>query len=310
VSGKKIVVLGTGGTVAGRAASSQDNVGYVAGQVAVADLLQGVPVPASAQVVAEQVAQIDSKDMDFEVWRQLALRCTHWLGQPDVQGLLITHGTDTLEETAFFLHCVLQPAKPVVLTGAMRPATSATADGPRNLADALAVAAHPGARGVVAVLAGRIHEAQHVAKLHTSDPRAFESGDAGPLGQVDQGAIAMQREWPGTGQRLRDPAALPQGAGWPRVEIVLSHAGASGAVVEALVAQGVRGLVVAGTGNGTVHHALEAALLQAQSAGVHVLRTTRCARGEVRPHAGDRLPHAPSLSPVKARIALMLDLMG
>lgn len=310
MSGKKIVVLGTGGTVAGRAASSQDNVGYVAGQVAVADLLQGVPVPAGVQVVAEQVAQIDSKDMEFEVWRQLALRCAHWLGQPDVQGLLITHGTDTLEETAFFLHCVLQPAKPVVLTGAMRPATSATADGPRNLADALAVAAHPEARGVVAVLAGRIHGPQHVAKLHTSDPGAFESGDAGPLGEVEQGAITMRREWAATGQRLREPAELPRGAAWPRVEIVLSHAGASGAVVEALVAQGVRGLVVAGTGNGTVHHALEAALLQAQSGGVRVLRTTRCARGEVTPHAGDRLPHAPGLSPVKARIALMLALMG
>ena len=145
MSGKKIVVLATGGTITGTAASSHDSVGYTAAQLGVNDLLASVPGAPGLDVVAEQVAQIDSKDMDFEVWRRLALRCAHWLAQPDVRGIVITHGTDTMEETAFFLQSVLAPAKPVVLTGAMRPSTSTDADGPHNLRDALAVAASPGA---------------------------------------------------------------------------------------------------------------------------------------------------------------------
>lgn len=310
MSGKKIVVLGTGGTVAGRAGSAQDNVGYVAGQVAVADLLQGVPVPPGLAVACEQVAQIDSKDMDFGVWFRLAQRCAYWLAGRDVQGLVVTHGTDTLEETAFFLQCVLQPAKPVVLTGAMRPATSATADGPANLADALAAAAAPGAHGVVAVLAGQVHAALEVAKVHTARPDAFSSGELGPLGRVENGSVRMLRAWPAAAPVARAVEQLPAPQDWPRVEIVQNYAGASGAIVEALVAQGVRGIVVAGTGNGTVHRDLEAALVQAQAKDVKVVRSTRCAQGEVLAHPSDRLPLAAGLSPVKARIALLLELMG
>lgn len=310
MSGRKIVVLGTGGTVAGRAGSAQDNVGYVAGQVAVADLLQGVPVPPGLAVACEQVSQIDSKDMDFEVWLHLARRCAHWLAERDVQGLVITHGTDTLEETAFFLQCVLQPGKPVVLTGAMRPATSATADGPANLADALVVAAAPGAHGVVAVLAGQVHAAQEVAKAHTARPDAFSSGELGPLGKVERGSVRMLRAWPAQAPVMRPVDQLPAAQDWPRVEIVQNYAGANGMLVEALVAQGVHGIVVAGTGNGTVHQALEAALLRAQAKGVKVVRSTRCAQGEVLAHPADRLPLAGGLSPVKARIALLLGLMG
>lgn len=309
MSGRKIVVLGTGGTVAGRAGSAQDNVGYVAGQVAVADLLQGVPVPPGLAVACEQIAQIDSKDMDFGVWCRLAQRCAHWLAERDVQGLVITHGTDTLEETAFFLQCVLQPAKPVVLTGAMRPATSATADGPANLADALAVAA-AGAHGVVAVLAGQVHAAQEVAKVHTARPDAFSSGELGPLGKVENGNVRMLRAWPAAAPVARPVDQLPAPHAWPRVEIVQNYAGASGAIVDALVAQGVRGIVVAGTGNGTVHKDLEGALLQALAKGLKVVRSTRCAQGEVVAHPADRLPLAAGLSPVKARIALLLELMG
>lgn len=310
MSGKKIVVLGTGGTVAGRAGSAQDNVGYVAGQVAVADLLQGVPVPPGLALACEQVAQIDSKDMDFGVWCRLAQRCAHWLAERDVQGLVITHGTDTLEETAFFLQCVLQPAKPVVLTGAMRPATSATADGPANLADALAVAAASGAHGVVAVLAGQVHAALEVAKVHTARPDAFSSGELGPLGKVENGSVRMLRAWPAAAPVARAVEQLPAPQDWPRVEIVQNYAGAGGAIVEALVAHGVRGIVVAGTGNGTVHKDLEAALVQAQAKGVKVVRSTRCAQGEVVAHPADRLLLAAGLSPVKARIALLLELMG
>jgi len=306
------VVLGTGGTIAGTAASAGDNVGYTAAQVGVAQLLDSVPALVGRAFVAEQVAQLDSKDMDFATWRALALRCAHWLAQDDVQGIVITHGTDTLEETAYFLQAVLAPAKPVVLTCAMRPSTALAPDGPQNLLDAVAVAAWPGAQGVVAVCAGSVHGAQDVQKRHTYRLDAFDSGDAGSLAVVEEGTVRQMREWP-AGRTQTAWEAMKKIAGeprWPRVEIVMNHAGAGGALVQALVAQGVDGIVVAGTGNGTLHHALQAALVDAQARGVRVVRATRCAYGRVLPTAADAIADSQGLSPVKARIALLLDLLG
>lgn len=309
---RKIVVLGTGGTIAGRAAAVHDSIGYTAAQVGVGELLAGVPALAGHALVTEQVAQIDSKDMGFDIWRQLALRCAHWLAQDDVQGIVITHGTDTLEETAFFLHSVLGAGKPVVLTCAMRPATALAPDGPQNLADSMAVASAEGARGVVAVCAGVIHGAPDVAKSHTYRLDAFSSGDAGPLGYVEEGRLRLMRDWPAAPMRT-GPAAIKRIADaqrWPRVEIVMNYAGAGGALVRALQAQGVRGIVAAGTGNGTLNADLQAALLQAQAAGVRVVRATRCANGQVLPHASDVLTDSNGLSAVKARVALMLELLA
>jgi L-asparaginase len=308
VAGQKIVVLGTGGTIAGRAASAQDDVGYLAAQVGVEDLLHGVRAPQGFALAAEQVAQIDSKDMEFAVWALLAARCEAWLAQADVAGIVVTHGTDTLEETAFFLQSVLALSKPVVLTGAMRPATSALADGPQNLADALAVAATPGARGACVVFAGVVHGALEVAKVHNDRLDAFSSGAGGPIGFLEQGRLRQVRPWPAA-TPVRPVASLRPAANWPRVEIVMNHAGATGSVVRALVADGVNGLIAAGTGNGTLHHALEEALVEAQRKGVAVRRSTRCAQGAIIATAADRLPHAGGLSPVKARIALILELM-
>ncbi|MFC5523502.1 asparaginase [Polaromonas jejuensis] len=311
-----IAILGTGGTIAGQAASACDNIGYTAAQLGVDQLLAAIPAMAEAgPFVTEQVAQIDSKDMSFAVWVQLAERVNHFLAQPDVHGIVITHGTDTLEETAYFLQAVCQPAKPVVLTCAMRPATALVPDGPQNLLDAMTVARHAGASGVVAVCAGTIHSAFDVQKVHTYQLDAFSSGDAGPLGYVEEGALRLLRNWPSAQDEraqaaTNNIASLSDGTHWPRVEIVMSHAGADGAVVEALVAQGVQGLVVAATGNGSLHHALEAALLAAQAAGVEVVRATRCLNGRVLPKAGDTLPDSGGLSPVKARVALMLRLLG
>ncbi|SFP78345.1 L-asparaginase [Variovorax sp. OK605] len=312
---RRVVVLGTGGTIAGKAASSGDNIGYTAGQVDVADLLGGIDAPAGVTLVAEQVAQVDSKDMSFEIWRTLALRCAHWLAQADVAGVVITHGTDTLEETAFFLHSVLAAAKPVVLTCAMRPATALAPDGPQNVRDAVSVAAAEGARGVTAVCAGTVHSGVDIQKVHTYQLDAFASGDSGPVGYVEEGEVRLVRAWPESavsqGSRIFEAGTVQ----WPRVEIVMSHAGASGAVVEALMQPGggdaepLQGLVLAATGNGTVHHALEAAALKAQDAGVAVVRATRCANGRILPKAGDALRDAGALTPVKARIALMLELL-
>ena len=313
------MVLGTGGTIAGTAASPTDRT-YVAAQKGVAELLAGLPLPTAFELVSEQVAQIDSKDMDQAVWQALLRRCQHWLAQPEVHGVVITHGTDTLEETAYLLQAVLAPAKPVVLTCAMRPANAIDADGPQNLLDALVVAAEPGACGVVVVCAGRVHSALDVQKIHTWQLDAFSSGEAGDLGQVVQGRLVLLRDWP-QGLVKYAPDAIERIANlaaWPRVEIVLSHAAAAGATVDALVAPDVaarfgappvRGLVVAATGNGTLHHALEAALQRALAQGVQVMRATRCAQGRVWPQPGDAWPDSQGLSPVKARLALMLTLV-
>ncbi|MDB5953890.1 asparaginase [Ramlibacter sp.] len=308
VSERRIVVLGCGGTIAGRAASASDNLGYRAGELGVEELIAHVPVPEGSTLAAEQVANIDSKDLGLAQWCALSQRCAHWLAQTEVAGIVITHGTDTLEETAFFLHAVLAPVKPVVLTGAMRPATSAAADGPQNIADALSVAASPLAQGVCVVLAGTVHGAIEVQKVHSYRADAFGSGDAGPLAYVEEGRLRVLRAWP-QGPALRSAGSLPDPDAWPRVEIVMSHAGAGSALVRALVKDGVAGIVVAATGNGTVHEALEGALLAAQEQGVEVRRASRCAQGRVLPQPGDRLPGADGLSPVKARIALMLELM-
>jgi L-asparaginase len=315
---RRIVVLGTGGTIAGRAADGGDNIGYTAGQVEVADLLGGIGAPEGLELSAEQVAQLDSKDMEFDVWLQLARRCAFWLAEADVAGVVITHGTDTIEETAFFLQTVLAPGKPVVLTCAMRPASSLSPDGPQNVRDAIAVAATPAAQGVTVVCAGAIHSALDVQKVHTYRPDAFASGDAGPVGYVEEGSVRRLRDWPqspvGKSRKFFETKDGAE-AHWPRVEIVTSHAGVSGAVVDLLLqertavgAEPIRGLVLAATGNGTVHHALEAAALRAQDAGVAVLRATRCASGRILPRPDDRLRDAGALTPVKARIALMLEL--
>jgi L-asparaginase len=322
-SKKKLMVLGTGGTIAGRSRDGADNIGYTAGEVGVDQLLAAIPglQGSHCEVVTEQVAQLDSKDMGFAVWQQLAIRVRTLLSRPEVQGIVITHGTDTLEETAYFLHALLDPGKPVVLTCAMRPASSAAPDGPQNVLDAVAVATAPGARGVVAVCAGTIHGAVDVQKMHTYRVDAFGSGDAGPIGYVEEGVVRLVRNWPSAPVGYA-PAAIDRIvnlAVWPWVEIVMNYTGARGAIVKALMNQPqngstsgdepvLKGLVVAATGNGTVHQDLEKALLEAKNGGVAVVRATRCPMGRVISPPDARFPDSGGLSPVKARIALMLTL--
>lgn len=317
----RLVILGSGGTIAGRAARAGDNVGYVAGQVSVADLVSAVPVLSDLPVDVEQVAQLDSKDMGFAVWQALAARVALHLARPEVMGIVITHGTDTIEETAFFLQTVLRPAKPVVLTCAMRPATALVPDGPQNVSDAVAVARVAGAQGVVVVCAGLVHSADDVTKVHTYRVDAFDSGDAGALGCVEEGVVRLFRPWPAAcGAGMFDAVAherVQASRVLPRVALLTSHADADGLMVRALLSQAgcdtvapLRGMVVAGTGNGTVHESLAAALLEAQAQGVRVVRTSRCARGRVLAYAGQRLAEVSSHSAVKARIALALELLA
>ena len=311
------VVLATGGTIAGRAASADDHVGYVAAQVAVADLLAAAPGLKDLPLEGEQVAQIDSKDMALPVWQALVRRLLHHFARPEVGSVVITHGTDTLEETAFLLHVLLQPSKPVVLTCAMRPASALMADGPQNLSDAVRLARHAGAGGVLLVCAGQIHAGLEVNKVHSYRLDAFDSGDAGALGTIEAGQPRLFRAFPvpaeaaATGvsrlERFLSAATLP------RVVLLTSHADADGGLVQALLDYSdgppLRGIVVAGTGNGSVNQPLEAALALAQARGVRVVRTTRCARGVVLPRPAQALPEISALSPVKARLALALALL-
>lgn len=314
-SASVVVVLGTGGTIAGTAPAGSDDSAYTAAQLGIAQLLATVPALAAVPLESEQVAQVDSKDMSHAIWQALALRVAHHLARPEVAGIVITHGTDTLEETAYFLQRVLAPAQPVVLTGAMRPATSAQADGPRNLRDAVAVvhdAHHAHRAGVFVVMAGAVHSAQHVRKAHPTRVDAFDSGDAVALAVVDDAGVrwcAPSLDGEAHGEAPLGAALSCAVAQWPRVEIVVSHAGAGGAVVRALCADGVQGLVVAATGNGTVHAELEAALVQAQAQGVTVWRSLRCGGGGHLPRVSAAVPASTGLSPVKARIELMLQLM-
>ena len=307
-NGRRVVVLGTGGTIAGLAASSEDHLGYASAQLGVAQIVAATTTGDGVAVETEQVAQLDSKDMDFATWLKLAGRIAHHSARPEVAGIVVTHGTDTLEETAYFLSRIVAVAKPVVLTGAMRPASSSEADGPRNLADAIAVAAHAEAAGVVAVLAGTVHSARDVRKLHPTRVDAFSSGDAGVLGHVAGGTLQQVRSWP-TDEAIGIDRLPDDVSRWPRVEIVASTAGADARIVAALLASGVDGIVVAATGNGTVHHALEGALVEATRRGVSVLRSTRCADGRIVDPRPALLPSADDLVPAKARIELMLRLL-
>jgi L-asparaginase len=303
-SPETVVILGTGGTIAG----SGDDVGYTAGQISVQQLVAAVPALKAVPLEAEQVAQVDSKDMTHTIWQALARCLAHHLARPEVAGVVVTHGTDTLEETAWFLHRVLAPAKPVVLTAAMRPATSLQSDGPQNLLDAVTLASLPGAHGVVAVLNGRVHGPVEVRKALPFALDAFSSGEAGPLALIQEGRVRPLRPWP-AGDALGLAAIAADAEHWPRVDIVVSHAGAQGVVVDALVAAGARGLVIEGTGNGTVHASLLAAVERALQAGLPVLRASRCAGAAVVGSPEGALPSAGELSPAKARVELLLRLL-
>ena len=330
----KIVILGTGGTIAGQADASTQGVGYRAGQITVEGLIGAVPdLPqiaagrTGAVLQAQQLAQIDSKDMEWSVWRSLLQAVSEGLADATVQALLITHGTDTLEETAWLLHAVLQPHKPVVLTCAMRPATSLQADGPQNLRDAVAVAA-AGRAGVWVVAAGEVHAASEVLKAHPYRLNALRSYEVGPCACVEEGQVrwfaserAPQQAW-----KPEQLQALLARHDLPWVEVLQSGALQGRRAVHALLAAGVQGLVIEATGNATVHLDLQRALNAARSQGVKVWRSTRCLEGRpvgqgvVAENADDaivaRLAVAVDaqeldcvlLPPSKARVALMLEL--
>jgi L-asparaginase len=309
----RIAVLATGGTIAGSAADSAQTAGYQAGVVGVDRLLAAVPALSNvAGIHAEQVASIDSKDLDFTLWALLAARIDEFSARDDIDGIVVTHGTDTLEETAYLLHLTVKTSKPVVMTAAMRPSSALSADGPLNLLGAVTVAASRAAwgRGVLVAVNNRIHSARDIVKTSTYAVDAFQSPEVGALGWVQDGHVDFQRSVvrPHT-------AATPFRAagGWPNVEIVSSYAGASRTAVDALIAARVRGIVVAGTGNGSIHASVQAALVEAVNQGISVVRASRVGSGHVM-HNGAALDDAlgfisaGTLNPYKARVLLMLAL--
>ncbi|KVE33047.1 asparaginase [Burkholderia sp. TSV86] len=309
----RIAVLATGGTIAGAAPDATQTAGYQAGALGVDRLLDAVPALAQiATIRAEQLASIDSKDLSHALWTTLAERVNALLADDDVDGVVVTHGTDTLEETAYLLQLTIKHAKPVVLTAAMRPATALSSDGPLNLLNAVNVAGSGAARGhgVLVVFNNRIHGARDVVKTSTYALDAFHSPELGALGWVQDGRIEFAR-------RATRPHTLDSrfsiGAAWPQVEIVASYAGVSRVAVDACMAAGVRGLVVAGTGNGSIHATLQAALADAAANGVAVVRASRVGSGHVMRNGAandDALGFvsAGSLNPYKARVLLILAL--
>jgi L-asparaginase len=274
----RVLVLATGGTIAGRADPRRAH-GYNAGGVTGEQLLASVPgIDHLAALCAEQIADVGSQDISEAIWRALAARIRRGLESNEADGIVITHGTDTLEETAFFLHLVLPAGLPVVLTCAMRPGDAPDADGPANLRAALQVAASPlsRGRGVLVVMGGAIHDPRRVVKTHTTALAAFESPDAGAPGRVDSAGIHYFA--PAARHVL---LALPAAGPLPRVAIIYAYAGMDAAPIGHAVRDGARGIVLAGLGNGNAPQAVLAALADAARQGVAVVRATRVPFGPV-----------------------------
>jgi len=310
-----IVILATGGTIAG-AAQSETQASYTSAQVGVDALIAAVPqLGELAHVTGEQVANVGSQDMNDAIWLTLAKRLNTLLASDDVDGVVVTHGTDTIEETAYFLNLVVNSDKPVVMTAAMRPATALSADGPLNIYNAVAVAADPdaGGRGVLVVINDDIHGARGVTKTSTTDVQTFVSTEPGLIGATLYGQNRFFRK-PYT---LHTSASEFSTAGvgeLPRVDIIYISAGVSPDLIEAAVSHGAKGLVTAGVGNGNMTAGALEAVARAVEQGVVVVRSTRVSSGTVGRNLeidDDDLGTVVSgeLNPAKSRALLKLVLM-
>ena len=308
-----VKILATGGTIAGAGTSSTQTVGYTAAVTAVDSLISAVPeLKNIANVSGEQVAQIASEDMTDEVWLKLAKRVNQLLASPLVDGIVITHGTDTLEESAFFLHLTLKTDKPVVMVAAMRPASALSADGPLNLYQAVQVACSPLAndQGVLVLLNDQIHSARFLSKQHTTQTSAFGSPDAGPLGLVAGGQprFMMRSLLPHTHSSQFDVQALHS---LPKVQVFYDHPDTLAELYRHAAQSGVQGIVVAATGNGSLTPGALEGVSRAHRLGVVCVRASRIHAGPVTDSAYDEDHHtiaAHYLPAQKARILLMLCL--
>jgi L-asparaginase len=307
----RILVLATGGTIAGQA-DPRATGAYKSGQVTAEQLVQSVPgLDKLASLNAEQISSIGSQDMNDKVWFALARRIQQAVDKNEADGVVVTHGTDTLEETAFFLDNVLHGDKPVVIVGSMRPATAVSADGPGNLYEAVQVAADPRSRGrgVMTVLNDKIEGARSVTKTNTTSIETFNSPNGGPIGYVDTaGGIRFMAQVSGL---KRTTYQLPTNEQLPRVEIVYSHANMDAVPVEDAISHGAKGVVLAGVGDGNTSKQALDALEMAAKKGIIVVRSTRVRSGFVTRNVevdDDKNGFVVSedLSPQKARVLTQL----
>jgi L-asparaginase len=279
----KVVVLGTGGTIASRADGARGHVAAATGAELLDSLTaRGVTAPAEMTVTVEQFCNFNSFLFDLELASRLARRAEAILREPDVAGVVVTHGTDTMEESAFLADLAVTSDKPIVFTGAQRPADAPDSDGPRNLADAIRVAAAREARGlgVLVVFEQELHAARDVTKLHTARLGTFYSGEHGKLGEIDGTRVVVHRS-----PVLRHHFAIERIE--PSVELIKLVMGTDGRLLRHALETGARGIVLEAFGRGNANHAVVGGVHEANGRGVPVLVTSRCPQGRVEPVYGN-----------------------
>lgn len=311
-----VVILATGGTIAGAAATGTQSA-YTSGAVTIDAMLAAVPgIKDLANIKGEQVSNVGSQDMSFNIMLTLAKRCNALLADPSINGVVITHGTDTMEETAFFLNLVVKSDKPVVLVGSMRPSTAVSADGPLNLYDAVAVAADPNSRGrgVLVVMNDWIHGAHSLTKTSTTAIQTFMSPIRGIVGVSAYGKNDFYNS-PGWKHTSASEFDVSNVTALPRVDILFAYADMSPDLIDASVANGAKGIVIAGVGNGNMNKASLESAAKAAKKGVVVVRSSRVVTGTVGRNVevnDDEMGFVASdeLNPQKARILLTLALLS
>ena len=313
----RLALIGTGGTIAGAASAASVSTDYQPASLSLAAVVDTVPeLRQRYNIEVTQPMQLASYDVRPEHWLDLHAAVMKAVHNPDVAGIVVTHGTDTLEETATFLHLSVDSDKPIVVVGAMRPATAYSADGPANLLDACSVAACPGARGrgTLVVMNGRIHSGLWVGKRHVSSVEAFDSPLAGAVGEVADQAVQWFRA-AGRAPTVawQTPSTWKTPAAWPRVDIAVAYAGVDETAMRAFVAAGAQGIVHAGLGNANTPTAYRAFIQSLPAQGVLVARCARfitgsVTRASVYADAEHGILTAGPLPPHKVRIILLLGL--
>jgi L-asparaginase len=310
----RVKILATGGTIAG-AGGDAAKAGYKAGALPIDDLLSAVPqIHKYATVTGEQISSIGSQDMSIEIWMKLNKRINEIFANNEADAVVITHGTDTQEETSFFLNLTLRSDKPVVITGSMRAATAISADGPKNLFDAVVVAASPESKGKgpIVVFSENIYDARDIVKTNSTHMEPYTAPNAGPIGQVYDAHVYYYTQSTRKSDK-ETPFDISGVTKMPRVEIVYMYADANPILINALVNDKVDAIVIAGVGNGNFNKAYYDAIDNAVKKGVVVCRATRCTGGRVvlkDEVDDDKLGTIVSddLNPQKARVLLMLGL--
>ena len=311
----KVLILATGGTIAGSAASGVQS-GYTSGQVTIDAMVNAVPDALKlAEIKGEQIANVGSQDMSFDIMMKVANRINELANSKDVDGFVITHGTDTMEETGYFLNLVVKTDKPVVLVGSMRPSTAISADGPLNLYNAIAVAADPKAKGhgVLLVMNDWIHSAQSLTKVSTTAVQTFMSPIRGLIGTTSYGVNDFYH-YPDQKFGKNSEFDVKGVTAFPRVDIIYADADMKPDLIDASIEKGAKGIVIAGVGNGNMNKASLDACARASKKGIIVVRSTRVATGLVGRNVecnDDELGLIASynLNPQKSRILLTVALL-